>query len=867
MIIYIFLFIIFYSAPSFASEDWVNLGIYGGQINSIAVNPENSNTLYLGAYYGDGLYKSTDSGQKWNSISEFRNHTIDCIKLNPENPNYVWTTLWNDFSLSKDGGENWLFWDLDGDRHFTSLGINSVYNNIIYVGATGVGQELYNEGIIYRCTIDNDDTIFYKPLDYTFVGNIYDIEVDPKNPSKIWAVTYTPIEDSGEFYYTEDGGENWKAFTVGDKGFFDLEINSRNTDIIIMSGVYGIYRTTDGGKYVRNWKRVHDGFGNWCRALKIHPKNPLIVYAGTGSYLLISSDGGENFSEIQTPIEEILALDVDPNNPNIIYAGALRSGVYKSIDWGVTWTKINNGVKSNHVYDSNALYSNEKFIIAGATGGIYTKTSDKDWNNYGTNYFLAVKIDKNYPSILYGGTDYDLWISPDYGNNWSQTEVVSSYDTSYYINSIAINPVSSNNLYVGLRYYSGKKGEIYTSYNYGGNFIHLFSANAPVNSIEISYSYDKTKIFAGTGNFYAPTLPGYLYQSENSGSTWEKTTLPSMVVNTIFVDPKNPQFILVGGGDSTKSNYNILYKSEDNGVTWVEGLKNLEKPMSAVTDIKQDEKSPNIFYFSTFKDGIYVSYDGMETGKLIGLSDYNLYDLSTAYENMTQSSNQVSILNQISPITVYSGTNSGIYQYTAVGIGQITGLVIDSSTGKEIAGAQVSAGGVGQAKTLPDGFYLIGLPSGIYSVTAQKIGYNKGTINNIVVASGGVTYCPAIYLTSNPCPAEVLLKEETKKLNNLRAFKDTLKISQKGIEYVNIYYKNANKILRLLNNSPSLRDEAKELLNKFIIEELPNFTSLDNFHFSSELKPKLKEFIKKIEKRADKDLKEDINKFKKDFCL
>ena len=99
MIIYIFLFIIFYAAPSFASEDWVNLGIYGGQINSISVNPENSNTLYLGAYYGDGLYKSTD-GQNWNSIAEFRNHTIDCIKLNPKNPNYVWTTLWNDFSFA-----------------------------------------------------------------------------------------------------------------------------------------------------------------------------------------------------------------------------------------------------------------------------------------------------------------------------------------------------------------------------------------------------------------------------------------------------------------------------------------------------------------------------------------------------------------------------------------------------------------------------------------------------------------------------------------------------------------------------------------------------------------------------------------------
>ncbi|MDY6863272.1 MAG: carboxypeptidase regulatory-like domain-containing protein, partial [Thermodesulfobacteriota bacterium] len=624
-------------------------------------------------------------------------------------------------------------------------------------------------------------------------------------------------------------------------------------------------RTKDGGG---NWTGVHNGLGNWCRALKIHPKNPLIVYAGAASYLLKSTDGGENWSELQTPIEEIISLDVDPDNSNIIYAGGLRTGVYKSIDGGVTWTEINSGVKSNHVYDSDVIYSNERFIIAGAMGGIYTKTSDEDWEHSGQSYFSSVKIDKQNPNLLYAGTDYYLWKSTDYGKNWTQTEIPSSYSTAYQVRSIDIDPVYPQNLYAGLSYYGGTWGEIYKSYDYGGSFSLLFQAPVPVNSIAISQDTDKTKIFAGTGNFYAPVISGNLYKSEDNGITWEKTKLRNLVINTIFVDSTNPKFILVGCGDSTTSNYKILYKSEDGGSTWEEGITNLETPISAVTDIKQDEGSPNIFYIATFKDGIYVSYDRMETAELIGLSDYNLYDLSTAYGNETPSGSSKSTLNKTLAQTVYSGTGSGMYQYTPAGIGQLTGKVIDSSTGSGIMGAQVSAGAGGTKTIDTDGYYLLGLPSGTYSITAQKNGYSKGTINSIIVSSGGVTLCPDISLEpgGSTCPAEALLSGEAKKLNNLRLFRDNLKNSSRGLEYISIYYRNGNKFLEIINNSPSLRDEARSLLNKFI-EESPEFTSSGNFNLSPELKFKLNEFVNKIEKKADKDLKGDIKRLKRDFNL
>lgn len=36
---------------------WEDMGLYGGQIPAIAVDPEDSSILYAGSWLGDGLFK------------------------------------------------------------------------------------------------------------------------------------------------------------------------------------------------------------------------------------------------------------------------------------------------------------------------------------------------------------------------------------------------------------------------------------------------------------------------------------------------------------------------------------------------------------------------------------------------------------------------------------------------------------------------------------------------------------------------------------------------------------------------------------------------------------------------------------------
>ncbi len=47
---------------------WTNLGLYGGRIYDIAIDPSNPDKMFVGTYMGDGLFASTDEGNSWQAV-------------------------------------------------------------------------------------------------------------------------------------------------------------------------------------------------------------------------------------------------------------------------------------------------------------------------------------------------------------------------------------------------------------------------------------------------------------------------------------------------------------------------------------------------------------------------------------------------------------------------------------------------------------------------------------------------------------------------------------------------------------------------------------------------------------------------------
>ncbi len=78
------------------------MSLYGRQIQVIAIDPDNSSTLYAGSWGGDGLFKSTNSGETWETIPLYRNSQVNDISIDPNNSSNIWIAINNFVDVSYD---------------------------------------------------------------------------------------------------------------------------------------------------------------------------------------------------------------------------------------------------------------------------------------------------------------------------------------------------------------------------------------------------------------------------------------------------------------------------------------------------------------------------------------------------------------------------------------------------------------------------------------------------------------------------------------------------------------------------------------------------------------------------------------------
>ena len=116
---------------------------------------------------------------------------------------------------------------------------------------------------------------------------------------------------------------------------FDQALSNTNT-LFCGTETGMIFKSTDKGL---NWNSVsHTLALGGVTAVKIHPTNHNIVFAGDGNHLIKTIDGGNTWSTVLNNVE-VNDIAISPANAQIVMV-ATQQGLYRSINGGSNFTSI-----------------------------------------------------------------------------------------------------------------------------------------------------------------------------------------------------------------------------------------------------------------------------------------------------------------------------------------------------------------------------------------------------------------------------------------------------------------------------------------------------------------------------------------------
>src|SRR6201996_8951527 len=378
------------------------------------------------------------------------------------------------------------------------------------------------------------------------------------------------------------------------------------------------------------------------RSFAADPTNDKHLYLGTtNSWIYQSEDGGASWQRLaKLARTDDLLLDniiVDSSDAKTLLVGAWvvdhpDGGLFISHDAGKTWTTVE-AMKGQSIRALTQAPSDPKIVIAGTLKGVFrSEDSGVHWTRITPEGSMdlheveSIAIDPKDPRTVYAGTWHLPWKTTDGGANWHNIKNGLIDDSDVF--SIIIDPTVPNVVYTSACsgiYRSDTAGELYHK-------IQGIPSTARRTRVLMLDPTNRNTVYAGTTEGLYKTLDG--------GTNWKRMTGPDVIVNDVYVDPKNAQHVLLA------TDRNGVLESDDAAFSFK--ASNPGFSQRQVSTLLVDAKTQTI-YAGVVNDktygGVFASHDE---------------GLTWTQQSDGLQGRDVFILTQSPQGTILAGTNAGI---------------------------------------------------------------------------------------------------------------------------------------------------------------------------------------------------------------
>lgn len=474
-----------------------------------------------------GIYKSTDSGETWQQLTEGLPKEMGKIGISVSraNPERVFAVIEAEGEKggvyrSDDAGKKWKL--INKDR--INIARSWYYMEIF--------ADPQNEDIVYvlnaPVTKSIDGGTSFSPLP-TPHGDNHDLWIDPLNNKRM------VNSNDGGSNVSNNGGKSWSTQQNQNTAQFYRVI----TDNLVPYNVYGgqqdnstvaiASRTNDNGIDWKDWYAVAGGESAF---LAFDPDDPKLIYGGTYQGNIDKWNASTKESK---PIKEYpeLGLSISPENAKYRYnwnAPIITSPhdrktiyhggnvVFKSTDEGQSWSVISPDLTRDEK-DKHGL-GGKPFTNEAAGGEIY-------------NTLTYLTESPHEEGVIWSGSDDGLvHVTKDGGANWSNVTPTDAMEGI--INCIEVSPHDPATAYIVLMRYKSMDFEnyIYKTTDYGTTWTKITNGITGDNTFTRVVREDK-KV---KGLLYAGTETG-LFVSLDDGTHWQplQLNLPLTPINDLII--------------------------------------------------------------------------------------------------------------------------------------------------------------------------------------------------------------------------------------------------------------------------------------------------------------------------------------------